>query len=249
MEEPERRHFRIAGAYNVRDLGGYDTATGQVTRWGRFLRGDLLADVPAESQSALHRHGIKTAIDLRTQDELLEKPSVLAHSPDFEYVHQNLLGDDELPDRARNFETPKGIADGYVWILEARRSQIRETLSTLAVPQRLPAVFYCAGGTDRTGIIAALLLGVAGVPNETIALDYRLSAWGLVERFRQEGLPRWMAADDLDSGKALETLAHADTMHRTLGYLEDTYGGVTEYVRSVGLTVSQVAALRDALLV
>ena len=116
----------------------------------------------------------------------------------------------------------------------------------MADPGALPAVFCCAGGTDRTGIISALLLGVAGVPNETIAQDYRLSAQGLVDRFQQEGRPEWLSAEDLASGKALETLAQAETMHHTLGYLESSYGGVREYVRTIGLTDNQIESLKDA---
>ena len=110
---------------------------------GRLLRGDLLADIPAESQAALVSYGIRTAVDLRPEAGLLQKPSVLAHSAEIEYVHHNLLGDDEVP---YSWDSPRGIADGYCWILEARKPQVKETLSTLAVPQALPAVFYCDGG-------------------------------------------------------------------------------------------------------
>ena len=244
----QERHVRIAGAYNVRELGGYRTTTGAVTRWGRFLRADLLGDIPAESVAALTEYGIRTAIDLRTEEELLQKPSVLAQSPEIEYLNHNLLGDDELPDVARNYETARGIADGYAWILDHRQSAIRDALSTLAAPGKSPAVFFCAGGTDRTGIIAALLLGLAEVPNDTIARDYRLSAQGLVDRFHGEGRPAWLSAEDLASGQALERLAQAETMRLTLAYLECDYGGVRQYAKSIGLSHGQIARLRDALL-
>ena len=247
LKETHRRHLEIAGAYNVRDLGGYHTNAGQLTRWGRFLRGDLLADIPIESQRALASYGIRTAIDLRTESELLQKPSVLAHSSEIEYFHHNLMGNGEPPGGPYDWASPEGIADGYTRILEARKAQVKDTLSTLAIPQALPAVFFCAGGTDRTGIIAALLLGMAGVPDETIARDYRLSAQALVERFLKEGRPEWMPAEDLVSGRALETLARTETMHHALRYLQDVYGGVAEYVHSIGLTDSQIRILREAL--
>ena len=53
----------------------------------------------------------------------------------------------------------------------------------------MPALFNCAGGKDRTGVTAALLLGLAGVPDEVIAEDYSLSGWFLVHRL-EEGDPR-----------------------------------------------------------
>ena len=242
------RHFRIAGAYNVRELGGYRTTTGAVTRWGRFLRADLLGDIPAESVAALTEYGIRTAIDLRAEEELLQKPSVLARSPEIEYFNRNLLGDDDLPDVMRNYETARGMAGGYAWILDHRQPPIRDALSTLAAPGTLPAVFFCAGGTDRTGIIAALLLGLAGVTNETIAQDYHLSTQALVDRWRNLSRPDFVSEEDLASGKVLKRLARTETMKYTLDYIESAHGGVREYVQSIGLTDGQIARLKDALL-
>ena len=76
--------------------------------------------------------------------------------------------------------------------------------TTLAGGNRWPAVFFC---TDRTGMIAALALGLCGVPDEAIAEDYSLSAQGLVDRFLSDGAPPWMPPADLASGRALATLA------------------------------------------
>jgi len=244
----QQRHFKIDGAYNVRELGGYRTTTGDVTHWGRFLRADLLGDIPAESVAALTEYGIRTAIDLRVNDELLQKPSVLARSPGIEYFHHNLLGDDELPEVVRKYETAREMADGYAWMLDERQPQIRDSLSTLAAPGALPAVFFCAGGTDRTGIVAALLLGLAGVPHETIAQDYHLSAQALVNRWRNLSRPDFVSEEDLASGRVLERLARTDTMRLTLEYLDGAHGGVDGYVRTLGLTDGLIARLRDALL-
>lgn len=36
------RHLPMRGAYNIRDLGGYETASGQTIPWRRFLRADSL---------------------------------------------------------------------------------------------------------------------------------------------------------------------------------------------------------------
>lgn len=249
METRHERHFRIAGAYNVRELGGYRTANGATTRWGHFLRADLLDHLTPESVAALKEYGIKTAIDLRAEDELSEKPSDLAQSTGIEYFNHNLLGDDELPDVVRDYETAKGMADGYAWILDERQASIHDALSTLSAPGRLPAVFFCAGGTDRTGLIAALLLGLAGVPNETIAQDYHLSAQALVDRWRNLSRPDFVSKEDLASGKVSERLARTDTMRLTLARLENAYGGVEGYVRAIGLTDIQIVRLRDALLI
>ena len=88
------RQMRIDGAYNVRDLGGLAAEGGHVTRWGRFLRADLLANIPRESCAALVDYGVRTAIDLRQSAELVSHPSVLASTPGITYLQRNLLGDD-----------------------------------------------------------------------------------------------------------------------------------------------------------
>ena len=137
MPASQDRHFQIAGSYNVRELGGYRTNEGAVTRWGRFLRADLLGDIPAESVAALTDYGIYTAIDLRTSTELFEKPSVFARSPAIKYFNHNLLGDDELPDVVRDYKTASGMADGYAWILEERQLQIRRSFGTHSSGQRI----------------------------------------------------------------------------------------------------------------
>ena len=125
--------------------------------------------------------------------------------------------------------------------------------TTLSQHCPLPAgyqpCFFCAGGTDRTGLIAALLLGLAGVPNETIAQDYHLSAQALVDRWRNLSRPDFVSKEDLVSGKVSERLARTDTMRLTLARLENAYGGVEGYVRAIGLTDIQIVRLRDALLI
>ena len=218
-----------------------------MTRWRQFVRADLLSGLPLESQAALVHYGIRTVIDLRTTAESLVAPDDFTGSSDIKYHHYNLLGDAELPSYAVNLGTPSGLAEHYSWILDNRQSQIRDTLSTLASPESLPAVFHCLGGTDRTGIIAALLLSIAGVPEDTIAEDYSLSAQGLVDRFLAEGVPEWMPPEDLVSGRALETLAPADVVLMTLQRLDARYGGVEAYARTIGLTTEQIKRLRDVL--
>ena len=37
---PESRLLPLVGAYNFRDLGGYPTANGRRTRWGRLFRSE-----------------------------------------------------------------------------------------------------------------------------------------------------------------------------------------------------------------
>lgn len=239
------RRIDVPGAYNVRDLGGHPTTEGRTTKWGRFVRADRLSGLPAESQVTLAEYGIRTVIDLRTAVETELWPCSLEGRPEVSYHHYDLQGDPpppgfDLGDRDRP------LSDSYLALLDARRSPIRDVLTALARGDGSPAVFFCAGGTDRTGTITALLLGIVGVPDEAIAQDYSLSAQGLVDSFVAEGAPRWMDPEDLPSGRALATLARPETMLEMLQRVRQNFGGVEPYFRTIGVTDEQIDNLRDS---
>ena len=202
------RRIVIPGAFNVRDLGGLPTTDGRTTRWGRFVRSDRLSDLPDEARGALLACGVRIVVDLRTTEETTEQPCSLAGDARFDYRHHNLEGDEPVPGYILGPDSGK-MANAYAALLDARRSAVRDVFAALGDGDGSPAVFFCAGGTDRTGMIAALVLGLCGVPDEAIAEDYSLSAQGLVDRWRANGAPPWMSPEDLVSGRALATLAHA----------------------------------------
>ncbi len=239
------RRIDVPGAYNVRDLGGLPTSDGRTTKWGRFVRADLLSGLPAESQATLADYGIRTVVDLRTTWETTEWPSSFANHAELGHHHHNLQGDDPLSGYVLGDEDWP-VSDSYLTLLNVRRGAVRDVLATIADGNGSPAVFFCAGGADRTGIIAALLLAIAGVSDEVIAEDYSLTAQGLVDRFLAEGKPAWMPPEDLTSGRALKTLARRDTMLEMLGKVRRDFGGVEPYLLSVGVTNAQIENIRDS---
>ena len=240
---PERR-IVISGAFNVRDLGGLPTADGRTTKWGRFVRSDRLSGLPDDARDVLFAHGIRTVVDLRTTEETMLSPCSLADDARFDYRRHNLEGDEPIPGYVLGPDSRK-MADSYAALLAARGSVVREVFATLAGSNGSPALFFCAGGTDRTGMIAALVLGLCGVPDEAIAEDYSLSAQGLVNRFRANGAPPWMSPGDLASGRALARLARRETMLYALSALRRDHGGVASYLRSAGVTAGEIDAIRD----
>ena len=251
MATPPRRHLPLEGAYNVRDLGGYSTVDGRTTRWKTLLRADRLDRLAPASQRALADYGIKTVIDLRRTKEVVETPDALADSPEFAYHHRNMAGDLIPEDEsAVPIETRVGAeywTANYTTRLDRRRGQIVEVLTMLSSPGTLPALFHCAAGKDRTGVMAALLLSLAGVPAETIAEDYALSARYLVTGFFEEEIlpglvPRGYTWRDYQ-------LDHCppEAMLGTLRYLEERHGGVEAYALGGGMTREQLEGLRTAL--
>ena len=249
-EAERKRHLDLDGSYNIRDIGGYPTTDGSRTRWQTLLRSDSLHRLPPASQAALLDYGVRTIIDLRTSDAVQSHPNVFEGSADVTYYHQNLIGDDELPAGTESIESgalSKAISSSYCVWLDHRRSQICETVATLASPAALPALVHCAGGKDRTGIITALALGLAGVPVETIAEDYALSGRYLFSRYIDANGAAEVEASGYTWQDYQREYCPPEVMLSTLEYLEERYGGVEGYVVGGGLSGAQIETLRRAL--
>ena len=247
--EPTRR-LELEGAYNVRDIGGYETVDGRRTRWKTFLRSDGMHRLSAGEQATLLGYGLKTVVDLRRTDEVVEKPNVFESSHRVAYVRHNLSGDDQAsaPEPAEDLDTAHKTARNYSRNLDSRQAQYRETLATLASPGALPAIFHCTAGKDRTGRIAALILGNAGVHDETIVEDYGISGRYWYESYLAtgsdvdafSGVQTWQEFQDLASPPG--------AMRLVLQHLKNRYGGVRGYMRTIGLSDEQIESLRSAAL-
>ena len=243
-----RRHLKIEGTFNTRDIGGYATQDGRKTRWGRFLRSDSLHQLPVKSQQALLDYGIRTIVDLRKSGDMQKVPNVFFGSDKVTYYHQNLDGDMELRERESISES-LGYVERRRWVysvvLDKRQSQVRDTLCTLAAPDTLPALVHCAGGTERTGLITALVLGICGVPAETIAEDFGLSARLLLPRYL-EAHPE-VSADDYTWQDYQQQFCRPETMLAVLRDLDERHCGVEGYARNIGVSQSEIDSLREAL--
>jgi protein tyrosine/serine phosphatase len=106
-------------------------------------------------------------------------------------------------------------------------------------------VVHCVGGKDRTGLLTALLLHLAGVPVEDIAADYALSE----ERLR----PRhdaWLEAADTEAERRrLERITQTppEVITGLFEELERRYGSVENYLRSAGVSDEGLARARARL--
>ena len=248
----DQRWLDVTGAYNVRDLGGCPTSDGKTTRFGAFLRADSLHNLSDSVKTGLIEYGVRTVIDLRRTIQTVETPNALAGMDGIEYVHLNMIGDANPPwhdsPPPGDLPTAAWTAHTYNLLLDKRKGVISETLVKLANSKGHTAMYHCAAGTDRTGIISALLLGLADVSDSTIVDDYALSAHGLRRRYLAEGIPDSLADVDFSLDEPPELLAPPQAMELTLKHLNDEYGGIESYVRHIGLTDAQVSDIRNKLL-
>jgi protein-tyrosine phosphatase len=182
MSERERL-VALEGALNWRDLGGYPTADGRVTRWDRVYRSDGLDQLTDADLDLIADLGIKLVIDFRVDREVDENPSRLPDHP--ELRHKRLpIGGDEVEGRSVletilagdvRVYTVEEMAAVYERLLEDFAPSFGEVITHAADPANHPLVFHCTAGKDRTGLMAMLLLGALGVSDDDIVLDYELT--------------------------------------------------------------------------
>jgi protein-tyrosine phosphatase len=187
-------------------------------------------------------------VDLRWREELDDDPP---RDVDIDVVHVSLLGafDPDFSDDVRDYmadDDPAGYwAASYLRILRSFAPNFGRALAAIADAPAGAVVFHCAGGKDRTGLVAALLLRLAGAPVEEIARDYALTA----ER-RSRGPDRWVEAARDEDERAIRLFMQntpAEAMQRALEGLEAEYGSVEGYLRHVGLDEGQLGRLRERL--
>lgn len=237
MTEAPTRHLPLAGTYNLRDVGGYATLDGRVTRWRTLFRADSLHCLTPEGQQTLIDHGLRTVVDLRRPDELTELPNVFAASDRVRYIHNPLFF----------ITTATSLPEFYRQVVDESQPYMRSVIARLSEPGALPALVHCTAGKDRTGLVVAALLGIARVPAATIAEDYSLTGQYLNENWIAEQRQR-VAAKGRDWNAVVPFLSSsAQLMKDVLSDLDRRFGGVTQYLSSIGVTTHEIEALRAAL--
>jgi len=232
------------GCLNVRDLGGHATSGGGHTRFGAIVRADSVRGLSDAGWAALVGHGVSRIVDLRFQSELDADPP--AELP-VELVHVSLLGDDADPEFQTAIDALDTTRDVYLEFLERFRPRFAEAVAAVAAAPPGAVVVHCHGGKDRTGLVAALLLRLAGVEPGPIADDYALSATNL-EAVQSE----WIAAAPDETERARRrriSETPREAMLEVLQELERRYGGVREYLLAGGASEADVDRARARLLV
>lgn len=162
-----QRVISLAGAHNVRDLGGLPTGDGRRTVHGRLFRSEFLASPDTHADPARELLGLRTVVDLRRFGEV-EYEQVPWGDHDIDLVHVPL-----------RLESGTSWHAGYHRYLVDGPDRVSKAVRTLIDPDHGPALFHCAAGKDRTGVIAAVILDMLGVTRDAIVEDYMLTERGI----------------------------------------------------------------------
>lgn len=232
---------------NFRDLGGYPGADGRRIRWRRLFRADGLTRLDADDCAQLADLGLATVIDLRTKGEVDERGRFPEDAFEVEYHHLPLT--DVLPptEDLSRYDEPAFVTSRYRRLLSEGSSSLARAVHVLAEPGALPAVFHCSAGKDRTGILAALVLGFLGVPRDVIVEDYALSAEAMIallDRLKQEYAE---SVAEVERYTPAVISVAPESMAAFLDELGHEHGSFEDLARSLGVT-DAVSCLRESLL-
>jgi len=235
----------LQGAYNVRDLGGLRTKDRRRTRYGLVYRGDSLDSItPADTKILFDKLGIATIIDLRTKAETdLSDTQFPVPVHRFSVLAEGRLGREPFPS-----DDPAELAKVYLNNLEGGRSAVKGTFDVIAANLQagVATLFHCAAGRDRTGIIAALLLGLAGVTYGEIARDYVQSnrnARRVTKRLADNPL---YANHEAHQNEVI--LLHERTIMEFMRLLREQAGGPRQFCLDSGVSEETIAVIEEKFL-
>jgi protein-tyrosine phosphatase len=250
LDHPDRL-VQMEQVHNFRDLGGYPTASGATTKWRTLFRADGLHRLRAESDiEIVESLGLKSVIDLRTKREQREQGIFPLEDIEVDFHHVSIV-DATWSDSK---ETPQ-IEDpveflvwGYRDLLEIGSEKFALAMKILSDQENVPAVFHCAAGKDRTGVLAALILSTVGVSDDIICADYGLTQRSIEKTISWAKLHYPEMATRWTEINPVYLAAEPQAMQVILNDLVSAHGSVINYVRSLGVSESEIQSLSALLL-
>lgn len=247
---PHERVVPLQGGQNFRDLGGYRATDGRTVKWGLLYRSGAMNALTPADFTTLEKRGVRTVCDLRDTRERTKAPVAWP-----EAMKPAVFADDyDMSGDLRAFADPqldgakaRAIMTGFYADLPFRFAGAYRRMFAELAAGRAPLAFNCSAGKDRTGVAAALLLTVLGVPRSTVMQDYLLS-----NRYFD---PARAAKQDPNAAAWAQRLP-ADVVKALMGvdpaYLDAAFtaiahqpGGIAAYERKqLGLDAAMVRRLR-----
>ncbi|MQS53282.1 tyrosine-protein phosphatase [Companilactobacillus mishanensis] len=253
-----RRILDLEAGINFRELGGYQTTSGQSVKYHKALRSAGLGDLTNNDLTYLKDYGVKTDVDFRSQSEIDKKPDRLPDGA--KYISLPVFSDDQTEaSKIQDSVIPEidfDPADGYNHMLEVYRNMIMEDQSREAYrgffnellgnsKDNDVVLFHCTAGKDRTGMGAVFFLYTLGVPLPTIKEDYLLTnqaSKGYVANLLKQVEERDPSL--VESIKALMTV-NENYLNVAQKAIEETSGSLDNYIRTdLGVSDHEVADLK-----
>ncbi len=241
MDQVNFARLPLEGAYNVRELGGYPCGGG-CTKWRAFLRADDLGRLTQRDIELLMAYGLVAVIDLRSASELRALPDPFAQDSRVLYINIPLMNEDVNPNpdlmkTSERIDRPGYLIDAYQEMLVSSKPAIKRIFEFIAGQKPGCVLYHCAGGKDRTGVLSALLLGVAGVGDADILANYSVTYTYLRQNKEMMKL----------SGTYPPSVMYSlvEYMEPALEMIRAQHGGFENYLLSTGLSAKTVDEVKQ----
>lgn len=227
------RRVLLSNTLNTRDLGGYPIDCRTATTYKAFLRSDVPIQVSDDDIKLLLSNNITTIVDLRSDDEVQSKPCALKNHEKFQYYHCKAYGNGCLP------TSVEAVPNSYFEIVDEQMSVLN--IMRILANAKDGVLYHCTAGKDRTGVISALLLLLAGVHKTDILADYQISQVYLSS----------MLLQFCKSNKNVDLniiTPRIEYMEKFLDMFQKKYNSIQKYLSLIGLSDSEVLRLKTKLI-
>ncbi len=251
----------IASVPNLRDMGGYETANGLIVARGLVYRSNQLFDISPDDMLLLANLNLKNDFDMRTIMERETKPDELPDgvinvwldvlADDSTSATANIIGLLQDPQQA-NIELGNGQVEEmfketyrqFIYLPSAKIA-FGELFLSFGDKNKLPALFHCTTGKDRTGWAAAAFLTLIGVPEEAVMEDYLRSNEYILPMY--EGyIQHFIDAGGYPSIPEAIFGVKEEYLNAAFDEMNTKYGSMENYFsEGLGISVDQQAALRN----
>jgi protein tyrosine/serine phosphatase len=191
--------------------------------------------------------GVRSVIDLRDTEEVQRSGPAPFIDHLVRYFHLPILDGERRASQQAQERPDFDMSGLYLRMLQKGAHDFVRAIRTIAARANEPVVFHCAAGKDRTGLLAAILLGALGVSDDDIVGDYALTASHIdpiIERMRTTpGYAEIVGKLPVDTFRS-----RPEAMVRTLAGVRAGWGSMREYVLASGLRTDELSALEQAVL-
>ena len=260
------RVIHLKGTTNTRDIGGYPAGGERIFRWGTIYRSDNLSKMTEDDFRILEELGVKTVIDLRTNREHEQSPTVWQGDQPPVFYHfpigdsrNDWFNAQRRMMQKRRFteeEAREHMNAGFRMFADAGEESFQMLMEVLLNPSSYPVLIHCTAGKDRAGAAVALVQQAVGVDPDAIMEEFLLTneVTRAAEKAELLSRQRDESAGTRRIGKSPSAEAwfpiigaQPEMLDSFFAGIEETYGSVDGFLTAIGVDNEARSALAASL--
>lgn len=249
---------------NLRDLGGYTTRDGRVTKSNLLYRSNELAKISKEDMASIASLNLVNDFDFRTQEERRAVPdqipqgvkniwlNVLADNSSSSAASLNnlFLNPELINKKLGNGKALESFLDVYKQLVssESALKSYSQFFHTILDEKQLPSLFHCTTGKDRTGWAAASLLTLLGISKEQVYYDYLQTNNYILPKYSKDRAYFIKSGGDPSIIDVILQV-RSEYLDTAFKEMEDKYGTIENYFeKGLGINKNEQEKLKDIFL-